>query len=360
VKTFVPDYWCSMSVFTERIFSMTLRLFSLLVATCPALVLCTDGTARLPPQSTTPQFTQAQTLIKKETSPYPSIHNHRVAKRERRYLKAIFHQTEKSSLHGYNVDGNRVTIPDETIKQMQHGTRIFKHPHRLQTGQNAYATQILVSRREALGAARSYANRGFNVVALNEARQNHPGDSVFYGKETEEAAMFRVTDLFLSLFPHRNHTLRKQLHGHQYHIPTFGGIYSPHVDIIRENQEGNFHYLARPVEIAVISSSPYNMCHHSKEHSSPGSRGKYVKGTKEKIRAILRIAAHEGHDAVILNDYGCIEFRNHPPIVSHLFKEVLLEEEFRGVFKIIDFAVHTTITKQVFVDFSRALNGLRQ
>ena len=342
---------------------MTLRLIALLAATCPGLIFCAEGTGKLPlaqPQLLSPQVIRPQFLRTKETSPYPALHNRRVANRERKYLKEIFHQTEKSSLHGYNVNGNHVTIPPATIKQMQNGTRVFKHPHRLQKGQNKFATQILVSRREVLGAARSYANNGFNVVALNTAHQSQPGDGVFWGKETEEAAIFRVTDVFLSLFPHRNPTLRKQLHGGHYHVPTFGGIYSPHVDVVRENQEGNFHYLAKPVEIAIISSTPYNMCHHSKHHSSPGSRGKYVQGTKKKIRAILRIAAHKGHDAVILNDYGCMEFHNHPPIVSHLFKEVLLEKEFKGVFKVVDFAVHTTINKQVFVDFSRALNGLRQ
>lgn len=342
---------------------MTIRLIALLAATCPALILGSEGNSTLPmilPQQSTPQVIQPQFLRTKETSPYPALHNRRVAKRERKYLKEIFHQTEKSSLHGYNVNGNHITVPHATIKKMQKGTRVFKNPHRLQTGQNKYATQILVSRREVLGAARSYANNGLNVVAVNAAHQNQPGDGVFWGKETEEAAIFRVTDVYLSLFPHRNPTLKKQLHGGHYHVPTFGGIYSPEVSVIRENQEGNFHYIAKPVQIAIISSSPYNMCHHSKQHSSPGSRGKYVHGTKKKIRAIFRIAARKGHDAVILNDYGCTQFHNHPPIVSHLFKEVLKEKEFKGVFKVVDFAIRTTITKQVFVDFSRALNGLQQ
>jgi uncharacterized protein (TIGR02452 family) len=192
------------------------------------------------------------------------------------------------------------------------------------------------------------------------AHENRPGDGVFWGKQTEEAGIFRVTDYFLSLFPHLNPTLKKQLHGGKYHVPEFGGIYSPHVFVFRDNQGANFRYLPKPLEIAIIASLPYNMCHHSSHHSSPGTKGKYVHGTKEKIRAILRIAAHGGNTAVVLSDYGCIERHNHPKVVSQLFKDVLLEEEFKGVFQVIDFAIPASATTQVFLDFSRELNGLIQ
>jgi uncharacterized protein (TIGR02452 family) len=283
-----------------------------------------------------------------------------VNKRLRKYLKKIFVQTEKASRHGYDVAGNHVVLDKQVIHQMQHNTRVIQHPGHIQQGQKKFDTQILVTRREVMHAARDLANQGMPTVALNMAHEERPGDSVFWGKDTEEAAIFRVSDYFLSLFPKLNKTLKKQLHEGKYHVPEFGGIYSPNVSVFRENQEANFRYLAKPVQIAIIASVPYNMCHHSSKHNSPGSKGKYVKGTKEKIRAILRIAAHKGNTAVVLSDYGCSERRNHPKVVSRMFKEVLLESEFHGVFKVIDFAIPVAATTQLFLDFSRELNGLIQ
>lgn len=325
---------------------MRLSSMFILAASLPILGICATPTPAM--------------LQTKETSPFPSIHAHRVAKRERLYLKRVFHQTEAASFHGYSVAGKLVRLPHDTIKDMQKHTRVVHSPARIKTGQKEFHTQIVVGRGEVMRAARAYATSGKSVIALNTAHQRQPGDGVLCGKETEEASIFRVSDLFLSLWLHKNPTIKAQFKGGHYQVPTFGGIYSPHVLVFRENQEANFLYLPKPVEMAVVSSSPYNMCHHSKEHSSPGSRGKYVSGTKRKIRAILRIAAHNGHDTVVLSDYGCLSQHNHPTIVSHLFRDVLLEKEFNGVFQIVHFAIPTGDTTQVFLDFSRELNGLVQ
>ena len=307
-----------------------------------------------------PSLPKKPVIVAKEASPYADLHAQSVNKRERKYLKRIFHETEEASHHGYNVAGNRIVLDKKVIKDMQRHTKVIHHPGRIKHGQKAFQTQIRVSRREVMHGAREYANQGFPTAAVNMAHQGKPGDNVFWGKQTEEAAIFRVSDYFLSLFPHLNPWLKKQLHHGKYHVPEFGGIYSPHVFVFRENQDANFTYLATPVEVAIIASVPYNMCHHSPHHSSPGSRGKYVKGTKEKIRAIFRIAAHHGNTVVVVGDYGCTERHNHPKIVSHLFKEVLLESEFHGVFRVVEFAIPGSTTTQVFLDFSRNLNGLVQ
>lgn len=307
-----------------------------------------------------PSIPRNPVLVAKNASAYPALHARRTNKRLRKYLKKIFASTKKAAQRSYNVAGNRVVLDKKVVRKMQRRTRVIHHPDRIRTGQKAFATQIMVTRREILSAAREHASQGIPTAALNMAHENRAGDNVFWGKQTAEAAIFRSTNIYLSLIPHLNPTLKRQLKDGTYHVPEFGGIYSPSVFLFRETQDGNFRFLAKPLEIAVISSVPYNMCHHSSHHSSPGSRGKYVHGTKEKIRAILRIAARKGHLAVVLSDYGCEERHNHPKVVSRLFKEVLLESEFEGVFKVVDFAIPAAATTQLFLDFSRELNGLRQ
>lgn len=299
-------------------------------------------------------------LVTKEPSSNPFLHARSQARRLRKYLVKIFKQTKKATFHGYSVAGNKIILDKNVIKQMQHKTRVIKHPDRIKSGQNTFSTQILVTRREVSAAAREYAGKGMSTAALNMAHNNRPGDNVFWGKQTEEASLFRVSDYFLSLFPSRNPTLKKQLPNGKYHVPKFGGIYSPRVFVFRDTGDANFRYLSPPVEVAFIASLPYNMCHHSPHHNSPGSRGGYVEGEKKKIRAILRIAALKGHTVVILSDFGCDEHHNHPKVLSRIFREVLLESEFKGIFQVVDFAIPATATTQLFLDFSRNLNGLVQ
>lgn len=307
-----------------------------------------------------PPIPQNPVFVAKEASPYPALHQRRVNKRLRKYLRKIFTQTKRAAHHGYNVDGNHVDLDKIVIRQMKRHTRVIQHPDKIHHGQKKFTTQIMVSRREVLAAARDHANQGLQTAALNIAHESRPGDGVFWGQQTPEAAILRSTTYYLSLFPHLNPTLKSQLKGGKYRVPKFGGIYSPHVFLFRDTQDANFRYFAKPFQIAIIASVPYNMCHHSSHHSSPGSRSKYVRGTKKKIRAILRIAAHKGNTALVLSDYGCSERHNHPKVVSRLFKEVLLESEFKGVFQVIDFAISAGATTQLFLDFSRTLNGLVQ
>jgi len=52
--------------------------------------------------------------------------------------------------------------------------------------------------------------------------------------------------------------------------------------------------------------------------------------TKEKIRLVLRIAAREKHELLVLGALGCGAFRNPPADFAMRWSEVLDEEEFKG------------------------------
>jgi uncharacterized protein (TIGR02452 family) len=61
--------------------------------------------------------------------------------------------------------------------------------------------------------------------------------------------------------------------------------------------------------------------------------------TQVKIRAILRIAAHHNQTDLVLSAFGCGAFRNPPHHMAELFRAVLAEGEFKGVFRRVAFAV---------------------
>ena len=61
--------------------------------------------------------------------------------------------------------------------------------------------------------------------------------------------------------------------------------------------------------------------------------------TREKIRSIFRLAYHTRHRDVLLGALGCGAYNNPPAQIAALFKEVMAEEEFSGLFDHVDFAI---------------------
>jgi uncharacterized protein (TIGR02452 family) len=61
--------------------------------------------------------------------------------------------------------------------------------------------------------------------------------------------------------------------------------------------------------------------------------------TLDKIRTIFRIGKAHLHDSLVLSALGCGAFANPPVHIAKLFHQVMEEDEFRDVFKLIDFAI---------------------
>lgn len=65
----------------------------------------------------------------------------------------------------------------------------------------------------------------------------------------------------------------------------------------------------------------------------------YVEPTKDKIRLMLRLAANNGQRRLVLGAFGCGAFHNEPHHMAQLFRQVINESEFQGLFTSISFAV---------------------
>jgi uncharacterized protein (TIGR02452 family) len=61
-----------------------------------------------------------------------------------------------------------------------------------------------------------------------------------------------------------------------------------------------------------------------------------------KIRLVYRMAASNGNEIVILAAMGCGAYMCPPEVVSKEMKSILLEDEFKGWFKEVVFAVYST------------------
>ena len=127
----------------------------------------------------------------------------------------------------------------------------------------------------------------------------------------------------------------------------FGGIYSPKVCFFRENEKKFFALRTEPFKcdvITVASLSNREPNHYTNDEQKYFKNDGYMTDEgreieKNKIRTIYRIGLENGNDSLVLGAFGCGVFRLMKDEVANLFKEVLEEDEFKGNFKKVVFAI---------------------
>lgn len=76
---------------------------------------------------------------------------------------------------------------------------------------------------------------------------------------------------------------------------------------------------------------------------------------KNKMRQVFRVLAENGISHCVLGAMGCGAFRNPPYEVARIYKEVLQEAEWDGVFEEIVFAVLDTKGESNYTIFKNVL-----
>ena len=173
------------------------------------------------------------------------------------------------------------------------------------------------------------------VCILNMANAERAGGGWLHGATAQEEAICYRSSLF--------ETLKKD----HYPLPTYGGIYSPTVLIIRQSfASGNGLYnLTKPFSLPVIaclSVAAINGPETKRDNKGIlRYRSREDKNLMlEKMRVILRMAAVNGHRKIVLGAFGCGAFANPKHDVAEMWAEVLQETEFSpGWWEEVVFAV---------------------
>lgn len=272
----------------------------------------------------------------------------------RRMLANIFSQTMRSIKDGYISETNRVhVLKKEDLEKMKTNQKRFKNipPLPITT---ARKTEIKVLYEDCLDHALYLKRNGYNPAVLNMASDHNPGGGVTWGSSAQEESICRRTTYMQALDPRNNpswyHHIPIISWVFGYKVPEFGVIYTPGVQILREGPEHGFKFKDQVETIDMIAAAAYDL-----NKVNPNN---YEENTKEKIRQILRSAKITGHDSVVLSALGCGAYGNDPKIVSRLFQEVLLEPEFRGMFKRISFAIIDSQNSKNYSPFRWKLNNL--
>lgn len=190
------------------------------------------------------------------------------------------------------------------------------------------------------------------VLVLNFANPVNPGGGVRNGAKAQEEDLCRKSSLLLSLeSPEASPYYQYNKFLHTY-MGSDAVMITPQVEIIKDE---NGELLPESVVVAVMTCAAPMI--------SKGMEGltdqQYRELFYNRIVRMLKVAAHEQYEILVLGAFGCGAFGNDAKQVSDLFYKALKEFDYHGLkakdyFRRIDFAVLDHSKDQYnFKEFSR-------
>ena len=238
--------------------------------------------------------------------------------------------------------GQKVTLP--SVEDVMSSSEMYHEPFRVMLDPVApVTTEVRVENKDCVLAAKQLIDEGYNPAMLNLADLYTPGGLVEYGSGAQEENLCRRSNLVLSLYQFSPARIRQYpdlglvRNSGQYPMDERnGGVYSGIVTFFRGPESEGSLLEDNPYNIPVISVAAL---------SGPriGADGlmlpEETEITLEKIRTIFRIGMANFHDSLVLSALGCGAFANPPAHIAKLFHQVIEEDEFKNVFRLIDFAI---------------------
>lgn len=255
-------------------------------------------------------------------------------KNSREYLAKIYEHVIEDLKNGYYVNdfGEEIEFKDRKLKT---GSRMYQESEISDVSDSPRfeSTKIYVQNIDSFLKA---VDMGKGVAVLNMASQRNPGGGVANGSRAQEEELCRRSNLLMSLysFSEKSAILGHTSKSGRYPIPTYGGIYSPDVEIYRGKGYKPYH---ESFKVDVISVAA--MIRPEYDPVTLMISKKQVHIMKRKIKTILRIALMNKRTKLVLGAFGCGVFCNPPKHVALMFKEVLESPEFKNAFEEICFAI---------------------
>jgi uncharacterized protein (TIGR02452 family) len=256
-----------------------------------------------------------------------------------RFLEAGFYQNaagvrvELGTLLERAVAGTCTYPPDRPLPEVPGGARTL---------------HVEVRNESTLDAARRLAAAGARPVALNFASAKHPGGGFLGGARAQEESLARSSGLYACLDGNPMYAFHRAAGDPMY---SHYAIYSPDVPVFRTD-DGTL--LEQPYLCAFLTSPAVNA--KVVLDRDPSRRPAIRAAMRERIDRVLTIAAHHGHDALVLGAWGCGVFGNDGREIAELFREAL-HERYRGVFGPVVFAIMDWSAEEFFIGPFRRVFG---
>jgi len=221
------------------------------------------------------------------------------------------------------------------------GTCIVSDSRECQTAQERHGGTRMDIRYAGEGSvpevAIERARAGWGVAVVNAASAYRVGGGFLSGgRHALEEALCAQSTLYPSLEAAARQACAKHILDSRYahpNIPEDGVVFSPGVEMLREQAGDGYRDLPNPVKlVAVVSvAMPNRNC---EDPISPVDRldgDEYRALLGRKFRALLSAVAQSKADVLVMPDVGCGVFRNKPGEVGELFGAALLAHGREGM-----------------------------
>lgn len=155
------------------------------------------------------------------------------------------------------------------------------------------------------------------IALLNFASARNPGGGFLSGSQAQEESLARASGLYASL--NRMTDYYDANRRHKSALYTDHMIYAPFVPVFRADAD---QLLDTPWTVSMITAPAVNAGVVRSQEPQNASRIREV--MSHRIACVLALAAHYGHDALVLGAWGCGVFANDPREVAGLFADYLL------------------------------------
>ena len=260
-------------------------------------------------------------------------------------------QTISKAWRYESPSGKTVDLPG-SCQQLLDATKVYREAVSATEIPARYADTLTgCANEDCLVVAKGLIDQGLNPAVLNFADAYHACGLYNSGSGAQEECLCRASTLSLTLYQYFNKTWAgkagvplRPVSAYPMDV-RFGGIYSPDVTVFRDNQVTGFALREEPYQTSIISVAALNFRADHKTNNleyRADDGGFTPEGAQvmcDKIRTIYRIAMLNGHDSLVLGAFGCGVFLLKPALVAGFFKQVLGEDEFRGKFHTVAFAI---------------------
>lgn len=239
----------------------------------------------------------------------------------------------------YTVGGKTISL-SATLESMRNGTTLYT-PSDLESlvsslgpPKNTAPTSIHVANCTTLAAARSLLADGFtDPLCLNFASAKNPGGGFLFGSQAQEECLARTSGLHQSLSTRMAYYDANRSHPSS--LYTNHIIYSPSVPVFRDDDD---NLILDPYTVSIVTSPAVNA--GAVRKNEPDNLSLIRPTMKERIRSVLAVGRHHGHDSIVLGAWGCGVFGNDPSDIARWFADALqFDESFVGAFRHVVFAV---------------------
>ena len=259
--------------------------------------------------------------------------------------RKVYDTTLKAAMDGYYSLNEDTVITLPLNPDIAQQTVFCEKEIRPKEPTHEFDTLISVKGQDCLDLAHKLAlEEGSDSVAvLNLASWKSPGGGVMKGAGAQEEYLFRCTDYFRSLYQYMDYApqyniVRNMKHSYPLN-EQFGAVFSRGVTVFRGNEASGYSFLEKPWKVNFIAVAAHRNPQIFMMDGEPRLVPEEVTFMEDKVRSILRIALRNGQTTLVLGALGCGAFHNPPKHVAEIFKAVLAEDEFDGVFKAIYFAI---------------------